>query len=91
MKFYGRSIIAVLTLFQVTAAHALPEIQSWKTDKGAKVMFVEAHELPMVDVRIVFDAGGARDGKQPGIASLTNALLDQGAAGLNADQIAQGF
>ena len=91
MKFYGRSILAVLTLFQVTASHALPEIQSWKTDKGAKVMFVEAHELPMVDVRIVFDAGGARDGKQPGIASLTNALLDQGAAGLNADQIAQGF
>ena len=91
MKSYGRLMLAVLALFQVAAAYALPDIQSWKTDKGAKVLFVEAHELPMVDVRIVFDAGGARDGEQPGVASLTNALLDQGAAGLNADQIAQGF
>jgi len=80
-----------LTLFQAATAYALPDIQSWKTGKGAKVLFVEAHELPMVDVRIVFDAGGARDAKQSGVASLTNALLDQGAAGLNADQIAQGF
>jgi len=91
MKSCARSLLALLILFQVAAAYALPDIQSWKTDKGAKVLFVEAHELPMVDVRIVFDAGGARDDKQPGVASLTNALLDQGAAGLNADQIAQGF
>ncbi|HED19789.1 MAG TPA: insulinase family protein, partial [Gammaproteobacteria bacterium] len=92
MKSYvGRTTLAVLMLLQVTAAYALPDIQSWKTGKGAKVLFVEAHELPMVDVRIVFDAGSARDAKQPGVASLTNALLDQGAAGLNADQIAQGF
>ncbi|MFQ5644245.1 MAG: M16 family metallopeptidase [Thiogranum sp.] len=91
MKPYGRLLLGVLALCQVTLANALPDIQSWNTDKGTRVLFVEAHELPMVDVRIVFDAGGARDGGQPGIASLTNALLDQGAAGLNADQIAQGF
>jgi len=90
-KFYGRLLVAVLALGQVTLAQALPDIQSWKTDKGTKVLFVEAHELPMLDVRVVFDAGGARDGEQPGVASLTNALLDQGAAGLNADRIAQGF
>ena len=47
----SRMMFAVLVLFQVTAAYALPDIQSWKTDKGAKVLFVEAHELPMVDVR----------------------------------------
>lgn len=91
VKSCVRLILAALALFHVAAAHALPEIQSWKTDRGAKVLFVEAHELPMLDVRIVFDAGGARDGEQPGVASLTNALLDQGAAGMNADQIAQGF
>ncbi|GMQ88123.1 MAG: pitrilysin family protein [Gammaproteobacteria bacterium] len=92
MKSYsGRMILVVLAIVQAAAAYALPDIQSWKTDKGAKVMFVEAHELPMVDVRIVFDAGAARDGEQSGVASLTNALLDEGAAGLNADQIAQGF
>jgi len=91
-NFYiGRMVLGALALFQVAAAYALPDIQSWKTDKGAKVLFVEANELPMVDVRIVFDAGSARDAEQPGVASLTNGLLDQGAAGLNADQIAQGF
>ncbi len=73
------------------AACALPDIQSWTTAKGAKVLFVEAKELPMVDIRLVFDAGSARDGKQSGVASLTNALLGQGAAGLTADEIARGF
>ena len=45
----------------------------------------------MVDMRVVFDAGSARDAGQPGVASLTNALLDQGAAGLDAGAIARGF
>jgi zinc protease len=84
------ALIALASLW-VTAADALPVIQTWNTEKGAKVLFVEAPELPMVDIRLVFDAGGARDGKQAGVASLTNALLDQGAAGLNADDIARGF
>lgn len=74
-----------------TAVWALPEIQSWTTKKGAKVLFVEARELPMVDIRLVFDAGSARDGEHSGVASLTNALLGQGAAGLSADDIARGF
>ena len=83
--------LILIVLIWSTAARALPEIQSWTTKKGAKVLFVEAHELPMVDIRLVFDAGSARDGKQSGVASLSNALLGQGAAGLSADEIAQGF
>ncbi len=45
----------------------------------------------MVDVRIVFDAGSSRDGKLPGLAVFTNALLDQGADGISADDISNGF
>ena len=45
----------------------------------------------MVDVRLVFDAGSARDGGHAGLADLTNRLLGDGADGLNADQIAQRF
>ncbi len=67
------------------------DIQTWQTPNGAKVMFVHAPQLPMVDVRVVFDAGSARDGSRPGIANLTNDLLDQGAGKLSADQIAQRF
>ncbi|HHJ17559.1 MAG TPA: insulinase family protein, partial [Gammaproteobacteria bacterium] len=91
MLFSVRLILALVTLGWTLSAAALPDIQSWDTGKGARVLFVEAHELPMVDIRIVFDAGSARDADQSGIASLTNALLDQGAAGLDAGQIAQGF
>lgn len=70
---------------------ASPDIQSWQTSNGARVYYVHAPELPMVDMRVVFDAGAARDAKQPGLALLTNGLLGEGAAGLDADQIANRF
>ncbi|MET0094447.1 MAG: pitrilysin family protein [Sedimenticola sp.] len=70
-------------------AHAGPRIESWETSGGAKVMFVAAPDLPMVDVRVVFDAGSARDGELPGLAVLTNALLTDGAGSWNADQLAE--
>ncbi|MES9846163.1 MAG: pitrilysin family protein [Candidatus Sedimenticola sp. PURPLELP] len=66
-----------------------PKIQSWNTANGAKVMFVASPDLPMVDVRVVFDAGSARDGDLPGLAVLTNALLTDGAGSWDADQLAQ--
>lgn len=86
-----RGLCLVLAMLFTAAVQALPQIQSWHTAKGTKVLFVEAHELPILDVRVVFDAGSARDGKLGGVASLTNAMLDQGAAGLDADAIADGF
>ena len=36
-------------------------------------------------------AGGSRDGDQPGLASLTSALIGEGAEGLSVDDIARGF
>ena len=70
---------------------AAPTIQNWQSEKGANVYFVAATELPMVDIQIIFDAGSARNGKKAGLAGLTNGLLDEGAGGLTADQISQGF
>ena len=70
---------------------AAPDIQNWQSEKGANVFFVEAREIPIVDIQIIFDAGSARNGQQAGLAALTNSLLDEGAAGLTADQISQGF
>ncbi|MFP1681651.1 M16 family metallopeptidase [Alloalcanivorax sp. C16-1] len=72
------------------AAPALT-IQSWTTGQGAKVLFVPSDALPMLDVRLVMNAGGARDGDQPGLASMTSALLGEGAEGLTVDDIARGF
>ncbi len=72
-------------------ALANPAIQHWQTTNGAQVYFVEAPELPMVDIRVVFDAGSARDGRQPGLAMLTSGMLEEGAAGLDAGAIARRF
>ena len=36
---------------------ASPDIEHWITKNGARVYFVHAPEIPMVDMRIVFDAG----------------------------------
>lgn len=84
----------LLTLCLIVAAplaSATPAIQQWQTGNGARVYFVAAPELPMVDLRIVFDGAGARDGNLPGLALLTNGLLEEGAGKLNADQIADRF
>lgn len=82
---------AGLALWGGRWAQATPKIQHWRTDHGARVYFVEARELPIVDVRVVFDAGAARDGDQQGLASLTNAVLMLGAGSLSADAIAERF
>ena len=68
---------------------AAPKIQTWETSQGAKVLFVEAREIPILDLRVVFNAGSARDEGQAGLASLTSAMLTQGAGEWSVDQIAE--
>ena len=81
--------LSFVTFSQSTLA--TPDIQKWQSEMGANVFFVEAKEIPIVDIQIIFDAGSARDGEQAGLAALTNGLLDEGADGLTADLISQGF
>lgn len=66
-------------------------IQTWQTTNGAHVYFVQAKELPIIDIGVVFDAGSARDELKPGLAQFVSAMLNQGTATLNADQIANRF
>ena len=75
-------------LFYGATAQAMQPIQHWQTANGARIYFVPAPELPIVDIGITFAAGSAYDGDQPGVAKLTSTLLDQGANGLSADEIA---
>lgn len=71
------------------SAHALPPIQSFELENGARVLFVETHELPMVQLSVAFDAGAARDPRERrGLALLTHGLLDEGAGGMSSDEIA---
>jgi zinc protease len=88
---FAKFLAALLLAGFAPGLLALPQIQTWTTGNGARVYFVPAPQLPMVDVRVVFDGGSARDGSQPGRALLTNALLAEGAGRLDADGIADAF
>ena len=83
--------ILIIAFFSSAAVFAGPQIQHWTTSNGARVYFVPAPELPMIDLRVTFDAGAARDGADGGVALLTNALLAEGAGGLDANQISERF
>ncbi|OUR74436.1 peptidase M16 [Methylophaga sp. 41_12_T18] len=83
--------LLLLALLVSQVSIASPQIQHWTTEKGARVYYVHAPELPMVDISVVFDAGAARDQLLSGTAVLTNAMLDEGAVDLNTDQIAAAF
>lgn len=72
-----------------------PTVQEFKTQSGTRVLFVEAPELPIVDIQLVFDAGSARDSElkagQFGLASITAQLLDEGTSTQTTDQISANF
>ena len=84
-----KSCLVALLLSLPLSAQAALAIQHWQTPQGARVFFVESHELPMLDVAVDFSAGSARDptGKA-GLARLAHGLLDQGAGGLSDTDIA---
>ena len=67
------------------------EIEHWTTEQGAGVYYVHRPQLPMVDIRLTFDAGSARDGAAHGLASLAAQMLNRGAGGLDFDTIVERF
>ncbi len=74
------------------AAVSAPPIAHWTLENGARVYFIEARELPMVQLSVLFDAGSARDPSgRSGLAWLGNRLLREGAGGVTADEIAERF
>ena len=85
----NKFVFWILFLLFPQLVFAVPAIQHWTTGNGTKVFFTQANEIPIVDVRVVFDAGAARDGDQAGVATLTNSLLTEGAGKLSADMIAE--
>ncbi len=81
-------ILRLLCLLSLVAfgrlAEAGPRIEHWTAPSGARVFFVESRALPMLDVQVDFAAGSARDPQdKPGVAALTHALLDMGAADMD--------
>ncbi len=66
-------------------------IQHWKTSNGAKVFFVRASELPMLDVRVAFAAGSAYDDNKFGLANMVNSMIGESSKAMDANQVATSF
>ena len=60
-------------------------IESWQSDEGPSVYFVERSANPMVDIQLYFDAGSARD-VVPGEAYLLAQMLERGTQEYTADE-----
>jgi zinc protease len=79
LKNRALGLLAVAALTLGDAAHAAPKVEQWRTAAGARVLFIEEHALPMLDVEVDFRAGTAYDppGKE-GLATLVAENLNDG-------------
>jgi len=78
----------VLLVLMASPAWALLPIQQWITKSGARVYFVESHDLPMLDVSVDFAAGSVFDtAEKSGLAAVTLGLMRLGAGGLSENDI----
>ena len=92
--YLDRKVRTVLGIFMsvciAQTAAAAPEIQVWETDQGVPVYFVEAHEIPMVQISMGFKAGSAHDPvTKLGVSSLMSQMLTMGVVGMDQDTLAE--
>jgi zinc protease len=80
MKRILSTIVVVIgCVIGTVPAHAALQIQNWTLENGARVLFVENHTIPMLDVSVEFDAGARRDpAGKAGLAAFTNGMLARG-------------
>ena len=91
-RILKRLLLGATLLLVSLSVMATPKIEHWTLKNGARVYFVEAGNLPMVTLNVVFDAGSARDLQgRNGLSMLTNHLLNDGTGELDADAIAATF
>ena len=57
------ALLGCLSLFAALDCAAALPIQHWQAATGARVYFVESHDLPMLDVSVEFPAGSSRDSR----------------------------
>jgi zinc protease len=70
----------------------LPQPREFTLANGLRVVLMEKRDLPLVQVNLILDAGTVRDpAHRDGLASLTAAMLDEGAGGRSSLEIADAF
>lgn len=85
------TILVAALAFGLTPSARAVDVEAWETAAGMRVLFAPAPTLPMVDLRLTFDAGAARDGERSGLSRLTSEGLTLGTAAIDADALAERF
>lgn len=67
------------------------KITKWYTRNNIPVYFVNAPELPIIDINISFLAGSAHFPEKPGVAALTNQMLFEGTKQYTTEEISEAF
>ncbi|MDC6484563.1 pitrilysin family protein [Methylophilaceae bacterium] len=87
-----KTILITVLIFFSKFSFATLNIQNWESNNGARIFFIENHDLPIVDINIDFRAGSVKDSKQKsGLASLTNHMMVLGSGGINEEDLANQF
>lgn len=84
------TLITCLTLTSMAIATDMKaRIEEWKTEEGARVLFIDTPEIPMVDIIVSVDAGGFREGKAYGLASMTANMMTLGTVSKDEHQFSE--
>jgi len=76
-----RALAIGCLLVVCTVARAAIPIQHWVQPSGANIYFAESPSIPMVDLRVDFDAGGRREpADKAGLAGITADMTAKGVA-----------
>ena len=77
---------------ETTAGIELPPVERHNLSNGIEVVVMRKTDIPLVQMNLVVEAGGVDEpGDAQGIASLTAALIDDGAGDLGALALADAF
>ena len=67
----------------------LPSIQQFKLSNGLRVVLMEKHEVPLIQLDLIVKMGSVNDPENKvGLATLTMDMLDEGAAGKSSLELA---
>ncbi|GAB4005942.1 pitrilysin family protein [Spirosoma migulaei] len=75
-----KSILTLITALLIVSASLaqtfkVPPYQKFKLKNGLTVYLMEQHEVPLINISAVFDAGAVQDGTRYGVANMTAEAL----------------
>jgi len=70
--------------------YVFPAVEEFRLGNGLRVILVQKHTLPVVEGRLLLDAGAMREpAAKNGLAALTGSLLSEGTGGMTGAEIAR--